>query len=367
MGWIRELEAGTWQVLYDIDRDPVTLRRRRRSKIVHGTSADALRVLETVEREVAQGSHAGGGRQTVQGFYDGWWPKLHVTVTPGTVTGYREKMERYVLPAIGRRRMTTVTGEDFTAIYSEMLQRGLSGRSAGHVHRIARRMFRDARRQGVVASNPLEDALKPAEDKYIFSTWTPQDVQTFVGSLEDDRWRNAWIMAVTMGVRRGELLGAQWDRLQGNRLFINQTVDRDGVIRAKPKTASSRRWISIDAPTMRAIDRLREVVDIEREFFGEDYHDNDLIVCWEDGRPVRGDTFTKWFVKKRRALGLPHIRLHDLRHTWATTALEAGIPAKVVSQRLGHASIAITLDTYTRVTDSVQDAAAEKVAEMLGF
>jgi hypothetical protein len=133
-------------------------------------------VLGGVEREIVGGSHAGGGRHPAQGFCDSWWPTLHVGVTAGTVTGYQEEGRRIgtswkaTLPVIGRRRMASVTGDDFTVIYSDMLQPGLAGRSAGHVHRVALRMFRDVKTQGVVSSNPLEDAQKPAEDKYTFST-----------------------------------------------------------------------------------------------------------------------------------------------------------------------------------------------------
>lgn len=274
---------------------------------------------------------------------------------------------KYLLDVVGRRRMTSITGDDLNAIYSGMLKRGLAGSTALHVHTVAHRFFGDGVKAGVVARNPVNSARRPQADTYVFSTWQPEDVKRFVNSLPDDRWRNVWVMAVTCGVRRGELLGARWDNLRDNRLFINQTVNEEGKILPKPKGASSRRWISIDPPTMEAIHRMRAVVDTDRRFFGDAYDDNGLIVCWEDGRPVRGDTFSKWFRKHRRALDLPKIRLHDLRHTWATLALEADIPAKVVQGRLGHKSLAITLNMYTRVTDPVADAAAAKVAEMMGF
>lgn len=367
MGHIRDRGGGRFEVTYDIGRDPVSARRRRRSVTVHGSRADAERELERIEQAVADGSAATGGRLTVAGFYAGWIDDVRVGVEPGTVRAYREKMETYVLPVIGSQRMTSIRGSQLTAIYRGMMDRGLSGRTALHAHTVAHRFFRDAQQSGVVARNPVDDAQRPQADRYVFRTWSVEDVRRFLDELPDDRWRDVWIMAVSLGTRRGELLGLEWQWVRPGRVFINQTVNGDGVIRPKPKRAASRRWVSIDPATEAAIGRLRATVADERAFYEGDYQDNGLVVCWEDGRPIRGQQFSKWFRAHRRRLGLPKIRLHDLRHTWATIALENDVPAKVVQDRLGHRSVSITLDMYTRTTDPVQDAAAAAVADAMGL
>lgn len=313
MGWIRELGAGKWQVSCDVAPVPVTLRRRRRSVTVTVDRTAAEGVLARVERELAEGGHAGGGRQTVESFAAEWFETLHVDVEPSTEEMYRDKIVRHVLPTIGKRRVTSIRGRDFTAIYSQLLDQGLAGRSVLHVHRIAHRMFGDAVKWGVISRNPVDDTRAPSADKYLFDTWTAEEVAVFVAALEDDRWRPAWLMGLTGGMRRGELLGSSWASFTGSRLRISQTVTASGRIKEKPKTRQSIRTISIDPATMGAIEDLRAIVDGEHEFFGDEYHDHGLVVCWEDGRPIRGELWSKWFRKKIRETGLRPIRYHDLR------------------------------------------------------
>lgn len=116
---------------------------------------------------------------------------------------------------------------------------------------------------------------------------------------------------------------------------------------------------------MAALRAHRKAQVEERLALGPGYQDGDLAFCREDGRALHPDTFTDWFQRHAKAAGLPSIRVHDLRHSFATLALEAGIPAKVVSVSLGHAGVGITLDTYSHVVPGMQEEAAQKVAALI--
>lgn len=134
---------------------------------------------------------------------------------------------------------------------------------------------------------------------------------------------------------------------------------------SEPKTAAGRRRIALDDTTVAALQEHRDRQNGEREFFGDSYQDGGWVFSWPDGRPYSPDWIGKRYRELVRATDLPYIRFHDLRHTWATLAVEAGIPAKVVADRLGHAGIAITLDTYTHHIEHLDRDAADKVAGLL--
>lgn len=143
-GHLRERRAGVWEVLYDVGPDPMTGKRRQRSKTVHGTREDAEVEAEKITTELEEGRHAAGGRQTLAGFAEEWFQALPVSVKPSTHTFYRDNIRRYVLPTLGRRRVTSIRGADLTALYRRLLEQGLSPRTVQHAHRTAHRMFRGA-------------------------------------------------------------------------------------------------------------------------------------------------------------------------------------------------------------------------------
>lgn len=132
-----------------------------------------------------------------------------------------------------------------------------------------------------------------------------------------------------------------------------------------PKTAKGRRLIALDLATVAALRAHRKAQLEERLAWGGRYEDNGLVFAWENGKPIHPDRLSQQFDRYIEKLGLPDIRLHDLRHTYATLALRAGIHPKVVSERLGHSTISITLDTYSHAIPAMQEEAAEKVARLV--
>ncbi len=171
------------------------------------------------------------------------------------------------------------------------------------------------------------------------------------------------------GARRGELLGLTWRRLDldGARMEIAETVVMVGgqPTVSAPKTAHSRRTVALDAETVRVLRDLRRAQAERRLLLGTAYKDSDLVFCREDGAPLRPDTVAARFKRLARAAGVPVIRWHDLRHSHATLALQAGVHPKVVSDRLGHASVAFTMDVYSASIPAMQADAADTVAALI--
>ncbi len=234
-------------------------------------------------------------------------------------------------------------------------------------------MFRDAVRWGRLARSPADAADPPqasASARPEMTTWTAAELRTFLDGVRGDRLYAAFLMLATTGMRRGEVLGLRWADLglDAARASVRQTVIvvRHQVLLSDPKTAKGRRTVSLDAGTVGALREHRKRQAAERLAMGEGFTDHGLVFCHPTGAPLHPERrLSRTFTDRVRQLGLRRIRLHDLRHTWASLALASGVHPKIVQERLGHASIGITLDTYSHVTEGLHAGAAEQVAGVI--
>ncbi len=267
-------------------------------------------------------------------------------------------------------------------LYAELLagdveHRKLSARSVAYVHVILHRVFRDAMKWNLLMRNPAAAADPPRarpNESGKPQTWTAAELGEFLRGEEDDRLQACWWLLGSTGMRRGEALGLRWSDidLDAGTLSINRTLVTTDARRAgdpgmawsTPKTAKGRRNVALDAVTVAVVRSHRARQAQEKLAIGSGYSDEALVFALIDGGPIHPKTLSYYFDRRVKRLGLARIRLHDLRHSHATLALQAGIHPKVVQERLGHANIGITLDTYSHVTPAMQSDAAEKVAAL---
>jgi integrase len=200
-------------------------------------------------------------------------------------------------------------------------------------------------------------------------TWTPEELRSFLEDVANDPYYAAWVLAASTGMRRGEVLGLRWQDIDFDRrrLAIRQTIISIDyrVEISEPKTARGRRSVALDSGTVTALRAHRATQNQQKLKLGEAYQDLGLVFCRADGTPVHPDRFTQMFDKHVKDSGLSRIHLHDLRHTHATLALAAGIHPKVVSERLGHSTVAFTMDVYSHAIPSMEAEAAERIANLV--
>lgn len=339
------------------------------------TRKEAHARLTQVLARLDAGAYVGPTRQTVAEYLQGTWlPAKRTDLKTGTVAMYEICVDAYLLPRIGSLRLPELSPSHLNALYGELLERGgrtgrgLADKTVRNVHTIIHRALTDAVRWGLLARNVADTADPPRKRSREMRTWTREQLRTFLDHTRDDRLFAAFVLAATTGIRRGEVLGLRWSDmdLDAGRLAVRRSlvVVKSSLEFSDTKSGHGRQ-VALD-PTTRAVLRLhRRHQAEERLAWGPAYRDDDLVICREDGSPLHPGRLVDAFQRHTKAAVLPRIRFHDLRHTHATLALAAGVHPKIVSERLGHASIAITMDTYSHAIPTLDEEAASAVASLV--
>jgi integrase len=224
-------------------------------------------------------------------------------------------------------------------------------------------------RWGFVIRNVAAVADAPKVVRREMNTWTAEETRAFLQFIADDSLSMAFILAATTGMRRGEILGLRWRDVDLDlaRLTVVQTLTSVNykLYFGQPKTNRGRRSIPLDPTTVMFLRQHRARQNANRLVMGADWTYLDLVMTKPDGTPVHPDTVSDTFDRRVRACGLRKIRLHDLRHTYATLALGSGVPVKVVSEVLGHSSSAFTMDIYGHVTPVMMEDLARTVGALM--
>ncbi len=375
------IRRGTkYSVVLDLGRDPQTNRRRQRWHAGYRTKKEASAALADLIGSVNHGAYVERSRQTVAAFAEEWLAAIAPTVRPSTHYSYDRNVRLHVLAYLGSMPLAAVDAGSLNGLYARLLASGrrdtegggLSPRSVRYVHTISHRMFKDAVRWGRLVRNPADAADPPrtvAAGGPGMTTWTAAELRGFLDGVRGDRLAAAYLLLATTGMRRGEALGLRWVDvdLDAGRAAIRQTVIAVAhqPVFGTPKTAKGRRTVALDAVTVAALREHRQRQLAERLLIGAGWTDHGLVFARVDGGPLHPERFSRTFARQVARLGLPAIRLHDLRHGWATMALAAGVHPKVVQERLGHSGIGITLDIYSHVAAGLHSDAAEQVAGLV--
>ena len=360
----------------DIGPDPETGRRRQKWHRGHDTAKAAERHLTEILGQLDSDAYVEPSKLTLGAFLvEDWIPSLSRERRAGTVSLYETTIRAYVLPHLGATRLQSVTPKTLNDVYDILLAHGgkgerpLARKTVLNVHTTLRTALEDAVRWGKITRNPAELAAPPRPREHEMRTWTSAELRTFLEAAREDRLYAAWLLAATTGLRRGEALAIRWRDVELNtgRVSIRRAlVLVNGRAEfSEPKTPKSRRSVPLAPEAVAALLAHRKVQAAERLASGPGYNDSDLVFAREDGSFVSPDWFGRRFERLARTAGVPTIRFHDLRHTFATLALAAGVHAKVVSEILGHSKIGITLDTYSHAVPVLQEQATATVAKLI--
>ena len=301
-------------------------------------------------------------------------------VKPSTLHSYTRNCELHLLPRLGHRRLRDLSPALLNGVYGELLASGrrngdgggLSAKTVRYLHTILHKALADAVDEGLLGVNPADRARPPKPSKTApteLRFWTPEQLRVFLASVAGTRLEGAWHVAAMTGMRRGEVLGLRWADvdLEAASLTVRHTIISVAyeVRESTPKTHQAR-VIDLDPATVEQLRTQRARQQADRDEWGGDYSERDLVFAREDGTPLHPDGFSQAFERAIARTALPRIRLHDLRHTHATIALRAGVPIKVIAERLGHESPAFTMKQYAHALPGMQAEAAAQIAALVG-
>lgn len=359
-----------WAVVIDLGRDE-TGRRVRKWHSGYRTKKEAERARIELLSRVDQGTYVEPSKVSLGAFLaQDWLPAKRATVKETTLASYEMHVTKHIVPRIGGIPLLSVGAGHLNAFYADLLVDGRRNGAGGlapstvrRVHATVHKALADAIRWGRLARNPADRADPPKDSTAEMSIWAPEQLRTFLDSVRTDRLFAAWLMAATTGMRRGELLGLRWSDLdlEAGAVSVRQirTVARYQVLTQTPKTEKGRRTIALDPHTVSALRSYRLAQKEERIRLGPDYANReDLVFTKPDGSPIHPERLSAWFRQRCRRSNLPIIRLHDVRHSYVTALLAEGVPLKVVSQRIGHASPMVTMTIYQHVLPGDDQAAA---------
>jgi integrase len=295
------------------------------------------------------------------------------SIRPTTAKAYEVALRVHVIPRLGRVPLETLSRKLVRELYDHLLldgrarapKGGLSLKSIHNVHLTLHRALEDALDDGLIRANPSTRAHRMGHSLPVVRCWSPSELHKFLEAVRGSDDYPLWRLAAATGMRRGELIGLMWrdfDLMLG-RVTIQRQLIRNGehLEFAYPKTAAGRRTICLDPRTIATLLEHRRRQSAES---GDEENKTDVVFARPDGRPRDPDAISHQFRAAAERAGLPRIRLHDLRHTHATLALQAAINPKVVQERLGHASVRVTLDTYTHVLQPMHEEAAIRIAAL---
>jgi integrase len=370
-GTIRRRSAGSWTIIVDLGPDPVTGRRRQHWQTVRGPKREAEDKLGEILHERATGIDRPTGKETVAEYLDRWLRDYVATNTaPKTEQTYREIAKRHLVPAFGSLDLVALRPAHIQAFYGRMLRSGrvdgkggLSARSVLRYHQVIHAALHQAVRWQLLIRNPADAVEPPRPERREVMGLEPAQVRALFAAADATPIGHLVRTAVLTGLRRGELLGLRWGDVDMERgvLHVQQTAQRitgRGVVFRQPKTRLSRRAVALSPDAVSVLRTHRREQLEERLLAGPAYADRDLVFASAIGTSLEAGTISRTWLRIPVAADVGHVRWHDLRHAHATLLLRQGVHPKVVSERLGHASVGITLDTYSHVLPGLQAAAA---------
>ena len=373
-GHIKKRSKDSWSIVVDMGPDPETGKRRQQWVTVRGSKRDAEARLNDIFHSKATGTYVKPHRMTVAVFLKEWLrDHAHLNCTPRTAERYESIVNTHLIPALGYIRLISLEPRDIQNHYTEALTNGRADGTGGlspttvvQHHRILHKAFNHAVRQGLLIRNPADQVDPPRAKNKRMTVLSPNEVTRMLESSRDSQFGILYRTAVGTGMRRGELFGLQWGQvdLDLGYIYVLHSLDylasQGTYLLKEPKTSYGKRQIAL-SPSLSISLREHRQREIEsKALLGTTLKDSDFVFARHDGLPLVPSTVTVKFKQMLLTAGLPEIRFHDLRHTHATLMLLAGVHPKIVSERLGHASIVITLDLYSHVIPGMQEAAAEK-------
>lgn len=373
----------TWQVRVEYPADPSTGKRVQRAESFATEDDAEIRLAEWLV-ELHRGTAIDPTTMSVAEYLRHWLAyEVRDTVRLTTFRSYEQQAHNHLIPRLGHHKLAKLRPVHVQAALADMREGaradGRAGRlAASSLHTIRRVLvtaLTHAVRTGLIATNPATMTAHVTRSRQAkIDVWDAIQLRRFLDYTTEGGaaatpapWGPIWLLAIATGMRAGEILGLSWRDidLDRHRLHITQILTTTSTSAApvfgEPKTRAARRVIPLDSTSVAAVRSHQRAQAEARQCYGTAWRDYDLVCTVAGGGPINHSNLRRHFKRLAARAGLPIIRFHDLRHSHATLLLRQGVPVKIVSERLGHAGISITLDTYSHVLPDMQQMAVDAI------
>ncbi|KIL80154.1 tyrosine-type recombinase/integrase [Bacillus badius] len=367
MGYVKK-DGSSWYYATELGTDPVTGTRKRKKKRGFKTKKEAEKALALVEAEVLKGTYFEQSNILFKDHLTDWFKTKKNSINIQTAQTYQSYLKNRVIPQLGCIKLAHLTPKLLQDYVNNLIEEGLSSSTIKKAYNVIKASLDFAVDMELLSSNPAKKIQLPKERKAKITVWELNDVRTFLEVAAHHRWYIAFHLAITTGMRRGEILGLRWKDidLEKGVLYVRQTLSKDEKqFLTGAKTISGVRSIKLSKETVVILKKHKATISKAKLKCGPAYEDYDLVICTAGGTPVNPENLKRSYMQLIQQAGVPKIRFHDLRHTHATMLLSQGVHAKVISERLGHSNIKTTLDIYSHVLPNMQQEAANQIDELL--
>ena len=370
-GNIRKRSDGRWEGRYTAGHDPVTGKRITKN-VLGKTQAEVREKLRRTIEETRGLDVARAGEYTTGQWLEVWFNDYAMLkVRPSSHQTYRGYLDHHIKPYIGNIPLTKLSSLDLQRLYKKLLSdgrvdrieskkqpKGLSAKTVRNIHQIISSALKLAVEQRLIARNPTDGCALPKAERKEMQTLPIEQLTSFLREAKDSGVFALYYIDLTTGLRRGELLGLKWSDidLEKGDLRVQRQIGRiDGKIIEMPlKTKNAYRTLPLSADAISVLMQQRRKTG-----------NSEWVFPSPTGGPMSPDSVLHMLHRVLKRAGLPKVRFHDLRHTFATLALQNGVDIKTVSGMLGHFSAGFTLDTYAHVTTSAKREAAKTMGNIL--
>lgn len=375
-GTIRQRKDGLWEARYTLPRDPGTGKQVQRS-IYGKTQKEVRQKLQQMTMDIDNGVYFEPTQLKVGQWFDMWLAEYIGNVKPFTVASYKTQVNVHIKPKLGATRLSALSTHQIQVFYNELYkgtgeETGLSPKTIKNIHGVLHKALEQAVKLGYIKYNPSDACTLPRWERKEIRPLEGTEVSAFLKAIDGHKYETVYTVTLFTGMRQGEVLGLTWPCVDFERgtIQINKQLQKEknksGHYQLVSIKNDKARTIAVPAYVLEALRRQRIVQSEWQLKAGSDWNnDLNLVFTNEVGGHLSHFTVYKHFKRVLTSLGLPEVRFHDLRHSYAVAALESGIDVKTVQENLGHHTAAFTLDVYGHVSERMKLEGAARMQEYI--
>lgn len=362
-GSITKRADGRWQGAVTVGHTPEG--KQKRETVYGKTQAEVKKKLQEIKQRLATGTYS-DTRLSLAEYLERWLKEKERTVKPRSAEFYRYNIQKYIAPRLGRVPLDKLTPLQVQTMMSDIADSaGVS--TANKCRTTLNAALTQAVRWQLIHRNAVDAVDKLKETKREMSLWTPQQAAHFLDVAAFHRLYALFYLAMSTGMRRGELLGLRWQDVSPTAVTIRQTLVsvRGQITVSTPKTAKGNRRVATSPDVFDVLEAHRVRQESERFTAGEAWVNSGLVFTTEIGTAIHPDTFKRYWSKVQKDAGVPKIRMHDLRHLHVSLLICEGIDPRTIADRVGHSRTSMTMDVYAHLFEEQRQAAAISLLDML--